>query len=66
MPSIEIRRLLPGDEVLLDNVAPPAPPEGHMLFVARDDGRVVAQATGGRASWQGPDPTQARPGQWHG
>ncbi len=58
MPSINIRRLQPGDEHLLDNVADEVFDEavdptrlaaclaspGHLLFVALDDGQVVAQA----------------------
>ncbi|CAN7501658.1 GNAT family N-acetyltransferase [Aminobacter sp. LjRoot7] len=60
MPPIEIRRLGPGDERLLDTVAPEVFDEavdparlkaclgspGHLLFVALDDGQVVAQAAG--------------------
>ncbi|WP_395449295.1 GNAT family N-acetyltransferase [Aminobacter sp. UC22_36] len=60
MPSIEIRRLQPGDEHLLDSVAADVFDEpvdaarlkaclassGHLLFVALDDGQVVAQAAG--------------------
>jgi ribosomal protein S18 acetylase RimI-like enzyme len=60
MPPIEIRRLGPGDERLLDTVAAdvfdePVDPlrlkaclasPGHLLFVALDDGQVVAQAAG--------------------
>ncbi|PWK76166.1 acetyltransferase (GNAT) family protein [Aminobacter sp. AP02] len=58
MPSIEIRRLSPGDEHLLDNVADDVFDEavdpvrlaaclaspGHLLFVALDHGQGVAQA----------------------
>ena len=60
MTAIQIRRLLPGDEALLGTVAPdvfdsPVDPvrlraclaqPGHLLFVAFDDGQVVAQAAG--------------------
>lgn len=60
MPAIEVRRLHPGDERLLDTVAPEVFDEtvdparlkaclaspGHLLFVALDDGQVVAQAAG--------------------
>lgn len=60
MTAIQIRRLLPGDEPLLGSVAPdvfdgPIDPvrlkaclaqSGHLLFVAFDDGRDVAQAAG--------------------
>ncbi|MDR7223919.1 GNAT family N-acetyltransferase [Aminobacter aminovorans] len=60
MSSIQIRRLLPGDEYLLDIVAADVFDEaidparlkaclaspGHLLFVALDDGQVVAQAAG--------------------
>ncbi|MBB6465768.1 aminoglycoside 6'-N-acetyltransferase I [Aminobacter lissarensis] len=60
MPPIEIRRLRPVDEHLLDNVADDVFDEpvddarlkaclaspGHLLFVALDDGQVVAQAAG--------------------
>ncbi|MBT1158932.1 GNAT family N-acetyltransferase [Aminobacter anthyllidis] len=58
MPSIEIRRLRSGDEHLLDTVADDVFDEpvdharltaclaspGHLLFVALDEGQVVAQA----------------------
>ncbi|MBB6355669.1 GNAT family N-acetyltransferase [Aminobacter aganoensis] len=60
MTAIQIRRLVPGDEALLGTVAPdvfdaPVDPvrvdvclaaPGHLLFVALDDGQVVAQAAG--------------------